>query len=183
MKPTNTINYELESKKRAERERFGYMIMGLSDVQLRIHNSNERIDLKSDDVYSEKFPDIVSLLQERKLNETGYYELAFTEGYRRRVEGFFNKIAGFYNQPERAMELLRKKFNFSYRNWEYQIAEIKDLEKFLMTETEMYQRRVQTGTPHTIGILENTLDRTPSSPLFGRPSTQPGLDQIERAMR
>lgn len=182
MEPT-TPNYQPNPKIEAERQRFS-ALMNLSDEQLRIHNSNERVDFKADEIYSEKSPGLTSMLQERKLTEGQYYSAAFSNAYRQIVEGMFQEIASMYNQPERAMELLRKEFKISYDNWEYQQAEIKDLEEFLFTEKLMYDRRVQTRTAHTIGILENTLDKNPSSPLFGGASSAgPNLDQIERAMR
>ena len=166
----------------AEKQRF-QALMDLSDDQLRIHNSNDRVDFKGDELYSGDSPGLTLMLLKREGTESQYWSAFFTEGYRREAEGIFNKIASFYDNPERARELLQKEFQFSYGAWEYKDSEMRDLNKFFDDEKVMYERRVKCGQSHTLSILENTLDPTPSSPLFGGKSTPPNLDMIERTMR
>ena len=166
----------------AEKQRF-QALMDLSDDQLRIHNANERVDFKRDELYSGNTPGLTLMLLKRDGTESQYWSAFFTEGYRREAEGIFNKIASFYDNPERARELLQKEFQFSYDAWEYKTQAMYELGEFFEKEKRIHEKRVRCGQAHTIGILENTLDPTPSSPLFGGHSSPPNLDMIERTMR
>lgn len=83
------------------------------------------------------------------------------EAVRRKI----GEVAEFYDDPKKALELLVKSLARGK-------LQGKCIDLFLEKQREAFEKRQRSNTKHTLGILENELDESPSVPLFGGLSEQ-----------
>ncbi len=143
-------------------------LMGMSDTQLRIHNSNGNVDFKEDRVYQEAERWIKKEIEARRVNESRYTSALF----HRFEDSVFDAIAGFYEDRTAARVIL-----YPYR------GRIADVDGFRAEQHSLYQRRVEMGTRHSLGILEHSLEVKFSSTGAYFPLPAPGTGRVERAPR
>lgn len=143
-------------------------LMGMSDTQLRIHNSNGNVDFKKDRVYQGAPPWIRRGMEARKVNEDSYISAFF----HRFEDSVFDAIAGFYEDKSAARAVL-----YHY------LGRIANLDEFRAEQHSLYQRRVAMGTRHSLGILEHSLEVKFSSTGGYFPLPAPGTGRVERAPR
>ncbi len=143
-------------------------LMSMSDEELRVYNANQRIRFQRDRVYQQGQPWIKKEIESRRMSESSYASAFF----HRFEDSAFAIIAGFYEDRAAARSILHQ-----HR------GRISDLDAFVEEQRYLYERRVETGTRHGLGILENCLDAFSPSRGVYFPLPAPGTRVVERAPR
>jgi len=142
--------------------------MSMTDTQLRIHNSNQRTRFRNDRVYQQGQIWVKKMIEARRMDESSYISTFF----HRFEDSAFEVVAGFYEDQNTARAIL-----YQHR------SRITDLDAFVNEQRHLYERRVETGTRHGLGILENGLDLSYSPRGVYFPLPAPGTRVVERALR
>lgn len=192
-------NYGARIARLQERHKGFRELMELDDEQLRIQNSNQRVNFSEDSVYEKTESDPLRLgLKNRKITESEYFGTLFPIQKAKEVEDKEKYIARrmriisrFYDDPDKALELLRQNSGLFVYNIP---SNERDIDSFGMKQLEMHEKRKRTGTPHSLAILETHLevlsDRSESNARFkdiasslNPEFTHPGTQNVDYGRR